>query len=154
MECPVCYEECSVTKLVCGHAMCRDCVTNWYQKGCNRDCPMCRKPIAFRGLSKLKRDWDEKNYEDKYTEVLGSCIDEICESAFEDGMDLFLPVILSDITKTFDILKEMGADPDEIDYLLMEEGLYMSKRALKYKWYDEPQQQQEPDWRPTHLLLV
>jgi hypothetical protein len=69
-------------------------------------------------------------------------------------MDLFLPVILSDITKTFDILKEMGADPDEIDYLLMEEGLYMSKRALKYKWYDEPQQQQEPDWRPTHLLLV
>ena len=154
MECPVCYKECPSTKMVCGHSMCRECISNWYQKGCNRDCPMCRKPIAFRGLSRLKQEWDEKNYEDKYSEVLGECIDEICLQAFDDGMEVFLPVILKDISMTFSVLKEMGAYPDEIDYLLMEEGLYMNERALKPDWYDEPLPVQEPDWRPTHLLLV
>lgn len=154
MECPVCYQECPSTKMVCGHSMCRDCIASWYQKGSNRDCPMCRKPIAFRGLSKLKQEWDEKNYEDKYTEVFGDCIDEMCQKAFDDGMELFLPVILRDISTTFSVLKEMGADPYEIDYLLMEEGLYMSERSLKLGWYDEPQSTQEPEWRPKHLLLV
>lgn len=134
--------------------MCRDCISNWYQKGSNRDCPMCRKPIAFRGLSKLKQAWDEKNYEDKYSEVLGDCIDEICLQAFDDGMEVLLPVILKDVSMTFSVLKEMGAYPDEIDYLLMEEGLYMNERALKTNWYDEPLPAQEPDWRPIHLLLV
>lgn len=154
MECPVCFQECPAVRMVCGHSMCRDCLTSWYQKASNKDCPMCRKPICFKGLTKLKESWDAKSWEDKYTESLGTCIDEICEQVFEDGMDVFLPTILGDIDQTFRILRDMGVDPEEIEYLLMEEGLYISARSLKLHWCDEPVTFQEPVWRPAHLLLV
>jgi hypothetical protein len=48
----------------------------------------------------------------------------------------------------------MGVDPEEIEYLLMDEGLYISARAPKLHWCDEPVAFQEPVWRPAHLLLV
>jgi hypothetical protein len=48
----------------------------------------------------------------------------------------------------------MGVDPEEIEYLLMEEGLYISERSLKLHWCDEPVAFQEPVCRPAHLLLV
>lgn len=154
MDCPVCFQECSTTKMVCGHSMCRDCITRWYQKGCNKDCPMCRKPICFRGLAKLKQDWDEKNIDDKYSDVLSTCIDEMCTQGFDDGMEVFLPSIMRDISTTFNVLRELGAGPDEIDYWIMEEGLYMSERYLKLHWYNEPVYSAEPVWRPTHVAVA
>jgi len=44
MECPVCYEECEMDELRCGHRLCDECRRKWFQT--SPTCPVCRTPVV------------------------------------------------------------------------------------------------------------
>jgi len=159
MECPVCYEECSCLKLVCGHSICRGCVKEWTLKGCNDGCPMCRKSLYYRGFWKQRKQWQDERLETRYSEKLDSIFGELIEDFYEDFIDLeemphwVLNGDMKEIEQTFNILKDQGYDPEEIEYLIMEEGLYLSERG-KCGWDDEPVKDSWVEWRPLHCVVV
>jgi hypothetical protein len=157
MECPVCFEECSCTKLVCGHSICRGCIKNWSLKGCNDGCPMCRKPMYFRGCRELKKRWEEENLETKYTATFGSILDNLFLDFFEDEdmMEFYSHVLTWDmieIEQTFNALKDLGYDPEDIEYLICEEGVCSGKKQ-KEVWNDEPVKEAWFQWRPNHFVV-
>jgi predicted amidophosphoribosyltransferase len=63
MECPVCYEQTAKCRFKCGHSFCHSCTKSWLYKG-NSTCPMCRKPMCFDGMIRLKKKWNRENCED------------------------------------------------------------------------------------------
>jgi hypothetical protein len=163
MECPVCYEECSCLKLVCGHSICRGCVKEWTLKGCNDGCPMCRKPLYYRGFQKHRAQWQEERLETQYSEKLDSIFGELIDGFYEDFDDLdegeqmphwILNEDMKEIEQTFNILKCQGYPPEEIEYLILEEGLYLSERGPKWEWDDEPVKDSWVEWRPSHYCFV
>ena len=88
MECSVCYECEARCEFVCGHSFCYQCVKNWYQKG-TPTCPMCRNGMCFRGITKIKKIWDdekrEKILEGIIEELLGHIEDY---EEYEYGVDM------------------------------------------------------------------
>lgn len=48
MECPVCYEECEMEELRCGHCLCDDCRESWFKT--SPTCPVCRSPVVHPDL--------------------------------------------------------------------------------------------------------
>ena len=43
-ECPVCYEECKMDALRCGHKLCDSCKHEWFRT--SPTCPTCRTPVV------------------------------------------------------------------------------------------------------------
>jgi len=84
MECAVCYCNASNCKLVCGHSFCRQCVKDWYQKGSEQTCPMCRHKLYFKGMYKLLPVWEEERFEQQRDEAFAEAIDQIFAED-EDG---------------------------------------------------------------------
>jgi len=151
MECAVCYGETGpFQKLCCGHTFCSGCVKNWYLKGAaGTSCPMCRRPMYFRGFHKVREEWDEEAWEQRCSEIMGEAIDE----AFEESREMasyFPPEFsqqimdgimedLQDIDKTMRYLKSEGIGADDIEYVLFETADYYSDRNInKWSWCDEP----------------
>ena len=163
MECPVCYEECSCLKLVCGHSICRGCVKEWTLKGCNDGCPMCRKPVYYRGFQKHRKQWQEERIEAKYNETLDDIFGELIEGFYDDFDDLEMGEVMpywiltedmKEIEHTFNSLKRHGEHPDDIAFLIMEEGLQLSERGQRWEWDDEPVKESWVEWRPIHIVVV
>lgn len=76
-ECSVCYGESGpFVKLCCSHEFCSGCIKSWYLKGTGTGCPMCRRPMYFRGFHKMQKQWDEDSWELRCADVLGEAIDE------------------------------------------------------------------------------
>jgi len=155
MECAVCYgEQGPFQKLCCGHTFCTGCIKQWYLKGvsssgANSSCPMCRKPIYFKGFHKVREQWNEDAWENRCAEVFSEALDE----AFSDAQDMaesfperFRPDIMEDaildmieLEKTYRFLKAENIDADDIAYVLMETMDYYSDRHLdRVRWLDEP----------------
>ena len=152
MECSVCYcETGSFCKLTCGHSFCTGCIKTWYLKGSgmNTSCPMCRRPMYFRGFHKVRDEWDEELWENRCADAYGQAIDEI----FEDAVDFasgFRPKMaqrimfdmisdIKDIERTYNFLKSQEVSSEDIEYVLMETDEYFSDRhADKCFWIDEP----------------
>ena len=150
MECSVCYsEEGSFCKLTCGHAFCTGCIKTWYLKGTGTGCPMCRRPIYFKGFHKIKDEWDEESYDTRCSEILGEAFD----AAFEEALEMaeyfgseFKDEIMNDliedfqnIESTFNCLINQDVHEDDIEYVLFETGEYYSwRRFAKRRWIDEP----------------
>ena len=98
MECSICYTCEANCKLVCGHSFCKGCVKNWYHKepkdGCS--CPMCRKPLYFKGMMKYLKLWEEEKILHGYTEIFNEVIEELTDPdecdvddwTIEDVMDV------------------------------------------------------------------
>lgn len=154
MECAVCYEECSrACKLVCGHVFCTGCVKEWYRKGTGAGCPMCRRPMYFKGFHKARDAWDEEAYETRCTEILAETMEARIIDSFEMA-DYFprkfrkeiLAEALNDlreVEKTFRFLKSEGLWVDDIDYVLNETDDYYSDRHIDHcKYIDEPTREQ------------
>ena len=81
MECPICYSgECQCHTLVCGHKLCKTCIKKWYTTSCEPNCPMCRAPLNFKGLHKMKDKWEEEATERRIEEHYGNAIDNALES--------------------------------------------------------------------------
>ena len=152
-ECSVCYSEAGpFQQLSCGHEFCNGCIKTWYLKGTGTGCPMCRKPIYFKGFHRVRDQWDEDAWETRCGEVFGEAIDACIADAFEMA-SLFprryrreilgeIAVDLKDIERTFRSLKAEGLVAEDIEYLMLETDMYMSDRHInKCGWIDEPRKE-------------
>ena len=98
MECAICYGDDARCRLACRHVFCKGCVKTWYLKGAaeSHSCPMCRRPIYFKGFYKLRRQWNEESYESRtneiFNEALAMAIDAELgrDDGSDDGFDAFL----------------------------------------------------------------
>lgn len=134
MECPVCYENNTNCKLVCGHEFCKSCVKTWYMKG--GSCPMCRRKVHYRRMPIKK--WAQETQENKKNEVYQEAFEFMLEDLMEplvinDQLTLYRKNIptheLEYLERTYRAIKD-EADPDEIDYVLMESFDYYSDRRV------------------------
>lgn len=152
-ECSVCYSETGPFQmLTCGHSFCNGCIKQWYLKGTGTGCPMCRRPIYFKGFHKLRDQWNEDAWETKCADIFSEAID----SAVTDALDMaqyfskkYYNEILSEamtsikeIESTFRYLKSEGIDTDDIEYVLFDTDEYYSDRHLdKFYYIDEPRKE-------------
>lgn len=152
-ECAVCYsDEGPFRKLCCGHEFCGSCIKQWYLKGTGAGCPMCRRPIYFKGFHNVRDEWDEEHWRNKCLDVL----DEYRTMRIEEALEIkgeFGPVwdaIISteltqelvELERTTRFLMSEGIDPDWLEYVLYETDNYYSDRNVgKYTWNDEPPKQ-------------
>jgi len=114
---------------------------------------MCRKPMYYRGCREQRQKWAEEKQEAEYVEFFGKIIQEVSESLIEDNEERYFLGDMRDIESTFNALKEDGMSPDQIEYLIFEEGWYISGR-LKFEYDDEPQKESIMVWRPAHNIVV
>ena len=86
MECPVCYgDDCACHTLTCGHNICKTCVKQWFVAASQEpDCPMCRAPLNFRGLHRVREKWEEEASEKRIEEYYGNAIDNAIDDWIED----------------------------------------------------------------------
>lgn len=149
MECSVCYEQGSFQKLCCGHSFCTGCVKTWYLKGTGTGCPMCRRPIYFKGFHKLRDQWNEEAWENKCADAFSEAIDTAIEDAIETAQyfpkrhrrEIVASVIddVCDIEKTYRFLKSENLDAEDVDYVLnYTEDYYSDRRINKFIWLDDP----------------
>ena len=84
-ECSVCYSESGpFRKLTCSHEFCTGCIKTWYLKGSGTGCPMCRRPIYFKGFHNVRDEWDEVAWENRCADVFSAAIDQRVEEYLED----------------------------------------------------------------------
>lgn len=84
-ECDVCYAAVANCKLVCNHRFCTSCVKQWYLKGAEPTCPMCRRALYFKGLYKKREEWAEEAYQSKTDEVFGEALDACIEEGLANS---------------------------------------------------------------------
>lgn len=126
MECAVCLEDpVARCKLVCGHVFCRGCIKTWCTTGTGEGCPMCRRPVYFRGF----RGWHEEAEANRLEEIIGVIFDEIIETL---PLDIIMDELLN-AQRTWRYLVHEGIDPDEIEYVLLETDMYFSDRCITSK---------------------
>lgn len=46
-------------------------------------CPMCRSSMCFRGITKLKKDWNREKQEQVYSDLMAQILDELMDD-YED----------------------------------------------------------------------
>ena len=131
MECPVCYENNTNCKLVCGHEFCKSCVKTWYTKG--GSCPMCRRKVHYRRMpiKKWALEAEETKKEQVYQEAFELALEDLVE--LFDDVKLYrnnIPTYqLEYIERTYRALKDV-ADPEEIEYVLCHTLDYYSDRRV------------------------
>ena len=129
-DCPVCFTDKSVTcNLVCGHSFCHSCIKEWYSKGeAGRSCPMCRKPLYFKGMYKKQLEWNNEYLQNELSRVFANSFDDILDEA------------------TFDYLITHSKHPRWGAFILMIQLQEMEKKFMKLKdWYDPDELQDELD---------
>lgn len=140
-ECAVCYsEQGPFRKLCCGHEFCGSCIKQWYLKGTGAGCPMCRRPIYFKGFHAVRDEWSEEHWRNKCLEVLDECRTAKIEETFEI-LGAFGPVWdalisrelvrdLKDLEKTARFLMHEDIAAEWIEYVLFETDDYFSDRKI------------------------
>lgn len=136
-ECSICYDDDAKCKLVCGHVFHHECIKNWYIKGDNKTCPICRHDIYFRGIRKRRHRWEEQGNEDKIGEIFTKYIMEITKNTNEEIRNVQTMFQDSEIRESIvefiqenhqrelrllekDIkkIKMITQNPEEVEYLL------------------------------------
>ena len=138
MECPVCYSSAASCNLVCGHAFCNDCVKEWYNKSDEQNCPMCRKGMYFKGMYKVRKEWDKEARDAHIQEIYAGAVNDIIEE-FEDEPDF----IIDEIYNIECLIRNTRDDYslDDIDYWVndpdgyFESILLMCRSEHKRYWY-------------------
>ena len=121
MECPVCYCSQTSCKLACGHSFCHSCVKTWYIK-CQDEafpsCPMCRKPIYFRGMNDKIDDWEEEHRENMFQKVF----EEHLEQLLED-VNIFTMSLIEFMSERLHKIREYDCEltEDDIDFMIFNE---------------------------------
>jgi hypothetical protein len=147
MECSVCYEACGKQKsLRCGHVFCNTCIKEWYLKSEDPACPMCRRPIWFRGL--LSSGWLQERQETKEGNVPNDLFEYYFNHLLEDyEVDMeegYRPVIasrifmhyLKRIQTTINAMWDQGYDEENI-FDFVDHCDWVSERQ-KDVWFDDP----------------
>jgi hypothetical protein len=105
--------------------------------------------MYFRGLHKVKEQWDDDAWEEKCAEAYSSAIDlmfeDACDFANSFGPRMARKIMkelitdIKDIEKTYNFLKNREIDSEDIEYVLTETDDYFSDRHMdKCEWLDEP----------------
>jgi hypothetical protein len=116
---------------------------------------MCRKPIYFKGFTKVREQWDADAYATRCAEVIDDAMTSAIEEAFEfcsglpDKSKKLRKMVLDglmedlgDIEKTARFLMSWEVPPGELEYWLMETDEYFSDRHIdKCSWMDEPKKE-------------
>ena len=145
-ECSICYADCAkVTKLSCSHEFCGGCIKTWYQKGTGTGCPMCRRPVYFKGFHKIRDEWNREAYEakagDVFSENLDSYVAEAVESLEEecenmrqaetvDEAQMVACELVEGMVEDMRILVKFWEDVEEFDTI---EGVVAFTRAWFFK---------------------
>jgi hypothetical protein len=143
MECSVCYETGPCRKLCCGHEFCSGCIKSWYLKGTGTGCPMCRRPIYFKGFHKLEEQWNMDAWETRCSEVFDNSVEDVIQNMQEMLIlwpqkfhAFFKRNAMRELKKTermFFSLKESCYASEEIDYLLNETDFYFANTTGSYE---------------------
>lgn len=111
---------------------------------------MCRRPVYFRGFTKVQEQWDEESWDTRCTEAYGAAIDECLEEGLELA-EAFGPKTarrilnitmeeLRDIESTYNFMRSRDVSSEDIEYVLMEtDESYSDRHMEKCEWIDEPQ---------------
>lgn len=137
MECPVCYENKTNCKLVCGHEFCKSCVKTWYTKGNgSAGCPMCRRRVHYRRMpiKKWALEAEDNKKEQVYQEAFEYTLEDLMEPIeLWDGVKIFRRNIpmhqLEYVERTYRAIKD-DANPDDIEFVLMDTFDYYSDRRV------------------------
>ena len=152
MECSVCYETGPCRKLCCGHEFCSGCIKSWYLKGTGTGCPMCRRPIYFRGFRRVQEKWSEDAWETKCSEAFENAVENSMQN-YENMLKIWpeefhgffrrqaMRHLLMD-ERMFACLKACGFDAEDIDYVMNETDLYYSKPEKEY--HSDPVREKVP----------
>jgi hypothetical protein len=150
-ECAICYsEDGPFRKLGCGHEFCGGCIKQWYAKGTGTGCPMCRRPIYFKGFNKVRAEWDEEHWHNQCLDVIEEFRTELISNAFET-VAMFsrkklrafylenLMDDLKDLDRTTRQLMDEGVTSNWLEFILFETDDYYSDRHVgKWSWTDDP----------------
>jgi hypothetical protein len=109
---------------------------------------MCRAPIYFKGFHKVRDQWSAEAHENKCGEVFSAAIDDCVNQAFEYAEAFpkrWRPMILreiiedvKDLERTYRVLMNYGAEPEEIDDAFYYEDYYSDRHLDKCSYIDEP----------------
>ena len=142
MECSVCYETGPCRKLCCGHEFCSGCIKSWYLKGTGTGCPMCRRPMYFKGFHKVEEQWNMDAWETRCSEAFENSVEDVIQNMQEMLIQwpknfhaFFKRNAMRELKKTermFLSLKESCYASEEIDYLLNETDMYCAKAVDLY----------------------
>ena len=138
----MCYESGPCRKLCCGHEFCSGCIKSWYLKGTGTGCPMCRRPIYFRGFHKVEDQWNEDAHDMRCSEAFEKSVDEVMQNLRDMREEwppefhaFFARKAMGELRmneRMFSSLKEGGFSPEEIDYLLNETDVYFINTLGSY----------------------
>ena len=149
-ECAVCYSETgSFQKLCCGHVFCKDCVKAWYHKGAaGASCPMCRRPMYFKGFHRVRDEWEAEAYDNKCAEVFSQALDDLFTEAQTFAASFpqrwrarIVANVMEDFVdteKTYRFMKWHDAHPEDMEDILYYGEYYSDRRVGKYEWDDDP----------------
>ena len=87
----MCYESEARCRLTCGHGFCRECIKSWYMKD-KSTCPMCRGSLCFKGITKLKKEWEQEKKKQVYLDLMTQIFDEFTEE-YMDIIHMCLSVV-------------------------------------------------------------
>jgi len=79
MECPVCYSGKAFNTFTCGHHLCTSCTERWYLHHDEPTCPMCRKDICFRGVTRVKKKMELERRHQVYVDIMNELMTECTE---------------------------------------------------------------------------
>lgn len=123
MECPVCFSDKPLVKLSCGHSFCKTCVKEWHAKA--PTCPMCRRTMLFKGVTRLNTESQQKRVDSMYDDVISAAYDSVCEQAV---IPEFIPYAMHSVEKTFRALRMIHVDPDIIEAIIYDTDEIWSER--------------------------
>lgn len=136
MECAICYEECGRTcKLICGHTFCTGCVKAWHTKGTGSGCPMCRRPMYFKGFHALQEEWRNERLDEIFGEAVDQCIQESLDIDRDLGEHWALSQVknvLCVLEKNMMLLRDSDEDLETIEYFMLEEYTILTSEKIPF----------------------
>ena len=143
-ECSICYEENPKCRLVCGHQFHHECIKEWYLKGRNTKCPICRNNICYRGMRKHVHKWHNKRREEQFAAVYQDVIFRTVSELKDCGLlQLATHEILESIEKDYKKLLPVLDDPEDMRYYLEHpDDMPIFSRGVPI--YDEPTMRDKP----------
>lgn len=116
-ECPICYTHVPSCKYLCGHSFCKTCTKEWFTKCDEPSCPLCRKPIYFKGIDKKRREWEEERIDNMFQRIFSETIDEILDDDESSRWMLFEIALVENRLKKIKNLGEWLTDVADEEYI-------------------------------------
>ena len=167
-ECSICYCECDrALTLTCSHAFCKECLLKWMSSPVQLEspsCPMCRGPILFKGLNKIRQGLEEKRWDAAYDETYAELFDTILDFVkrftelekraytlyatnteepspiqqrfFADVFSKRIGEMLGQFDRSFALMKEHGHDPEFMNETVLQGINYTRefRKGQKKQW--------------------